>query len=174
MRAAALAVAVALACAHCAGSRKEPAFLKKQTETVSVARARPSDTLGGYRAFEFVFTMEGAAKSMRVTMSGASIADPLTGNRKPLKVFFVIEKAISVKQFKQRARDAVFSEIARNYDTSWGCKKTVTVSPPPSDPMRGLGAGALFRVRFTSFSPEADEFTVTVESDPGVVFTGMR
>lgn len=162
-----LAAAVATGCVT-AGSRREYQISAKKSFSSAEIR-HAGDPIDRYPAFAQHFRLEKEIEAMTVGISAEYVAD-ITGAKKTKKTYFIVEKRIDMSRFASITRKDLYAEIGRNFDAEWNREKELTLISDTSDFFKKLDAEAIYRIRFTTFSPDPVDFTITIEADCGITF----
>jgi hypothetical protein len=86
-----------------------------------------------------------------------------TGKTAPVKTFFIVEKIIDISRFNKKG-GVMYSEIGRNFDSSWSEAGEIMLCSSKTDPIKILSKAA-YRIRFTALTAENFTFEVTVKSN---------
>lgn len=146
-------------------------YKKSKVITIPSGEALQSqEKIDKYDTFMIYFKMEREVKSVRVGIISEYIAD-ISGTKKALASYFIVEKAIDVNQFKNIKARYVYPEIGRNFDaTDWTREKEITLVSEHGNPFKALESNSVYRIRFTAFSSENIDFTLKIEADCDVAF----
>ena len=146
-------------------------YEKSSGITIPFGRALQSqEKIDKYDTFMIYFKLERNVDSIRVGISADYIAD-ITGSKKDLAAYFIVEKAMDVNQFKNIKARYVFPEIGRNFDaTDWTREKEIIIVSEHGNPFKDLASTSAYRIRFTAFSSENIDYTIKIEANCSVTF----
>jgi hypothetical protein len=146
-------------------------YKKDNVITLPSGKALQSqEKIDKYETFMIYFKLEHDVKSIRVGIISEYIAD-ISGVKKVLASYFIVEKAIDVNQFKNIKARYVYPEIGRNFDaTDWTREKDITIVSEYGNPFKSLESNSIYRIRFTAFSSDNIDFTIKIEADCNAVF----
>ena len=130
-------------CATTAAAEKKPrTFKQSSVKTLSIIEAAKSaDPIDRYAASMIFFKLDKNAEALSISISAEYIADVM-GTKKTKKTYFIVEKVVDMSSLKNR-KDKYF---------------------------KNLDGSSLYRIRFTTFSTENVDFTITINADCGVTY----
>lgn len=162
-----LAAAVASGCATTGNQHK---YRNRAENTFSSGDAkRAADPIDRYAAFVQHFRLEKDAEAITIGITAEYVAD-ITGTKKTKKTYFIVEKLIDMSRFTDRAGKQLYAEAGRNFDADWNREKELTLTSSKSEFFKKLDAASTYRIRFTTFSPDPVDFTITIDADCGTTF----
>lgn len=83
-------------------------------------------------------------------------------------IFFIIEKALDLRKFKNIDNIEFFSELDRNYNSNWELKSEIEICSSGTDPIKKLDPGK-YRIRFSSLDNIDFDFEVSIQTDSAPV-----
>ncbi len=162
-----LAAAVTVGCAT-AHTRRE--YKNKSEKSYPSGEAMSADDpIDRYAAFAQHFKLEKDAETITVGITAEYVAD-ITGAKKTKKTYFIVEKLIDMSRFANSPRKQMYAEIGRNYDADWNREKELTLTSSKSDHFRKLDAASTYRIRYTTFSGDPVDFTITIQADCAITY----
>ncbi len=158
------------ASASTTADKKSRTFKQGSAKTLSsIEAAKSADPIDRYPASMIFFKLDKNAEALSINISAEFIAD-VTGRKKTKKTYFIVEKVIDMSSLKNRKDKYFYAEIGRNYDPDWNRQKEITLVSSKSEPFKNLDGNSLYRIRFTTFSTENVDFTITINADCGVTY----
>ena len=163
-------VLISLCLSGCS-SRAVRSYKKSNEITIPFGKALQSqEKIDKYDTFMIYFKLERNVNSVRVGVNAEYIAD-ITGAKKALASYFIVEKAMDVNQFKNIKARYVYPEIGRNFDaTDWTREKEITLVSEHGNPFKDLESNSAYRIRFTAFSSENIDYSIKIEANCSVTF----
>ena len=153
-----------------AADKKARTYKHSSVKTLSSIEAtRSADPIDRYAASMIFFKLDKASEALSISISAEYTAD-VTGTRKTRKTYFVVEKIIDMSGLNNRKDKYFYAEIGRNFDPDWNRQKELTLVSSVSEPFKNLDGNSLYRLRYTTFSTESVDFTITINADCGVTF----
>lgn len=128
------------------------------------------DLIDREKTAEIFFRLEKPVDRIHVAVKAVEKMDDFNDELAPCKTFFIVEKAIDVTRFQSSGTARVYTELARNYTTSWEREQEIDVLSIPDDPILTLEEKSLYRIRFTVFTAGSCTFDVSISSDCQVIF----
>jgi hypothetical protein len=153
----------------CAGGTKKPSFRYQGVKAIPVGAATRGEAIDGYEAYVVQFRLEKAVEAMTVGISAEYVAD-ITGKKKYKKAYFIVEKIVDLPGAGGTQARRISVEMGRNFDADWNREKDITIRSLKTVPFRTLDAESLYRIRFTAFSRDPFDYTITVDADAPVTF----
>lgn len=166
---AAILAFMALLIQGCAGGMKRPSYRHHGVRNIPVGTTVRGDAIDGYDAYVVHFRLEKAVESMTVGISAEYVAD-ITGKKKYKKAYFIVEKIVELGAAGGKQARRINVEIGRNFDADWNREKDVIIRSLKTEPFRILDADSLYRIRYTPFSRDPFDYTITVDADSPVTF----
>ncbi len=160
---------VTLVIQGCAGGMKRPSYRHQGVKNIPVGTAVRGEAIDGYEAHVVHFRLEKAVEAMTVGISAEYVAD-ITGKKKYKKAYFIVEKIVELGAAGGKQARRINVEIGRNFDADWNREKDVTIRSLKTEPFRTLDADSLYRIRYTPFSRDPFDYTITVDADSPVTF----
>ena len=145
-------------------------FKKNNIVAIPVDKARRTrEEIDRYATYAVYFKLEKAVDSIRIRISAEYVAD-IIGTRKTRETYFIVEKIIDARKFKNTDVRYFYSEMGRNFDAEWNAAKGLVLVSEKGSPFKALDGNSIYRIRFTPFSSENFVFAVTIDADCGVTF----
>ncbi len=158
--------------ASCASAGKVKQY-KFSTELAGTTReyvlsGEPIDRGDTYRVF---FTLSQQEECIRISINAKEIYKDFRFVENHPRIYFIIERAVDIRKFRQKDRDFIFSELAANYTSNWEHLEYLLLCGAREGPLKILAPGT-YRLRFSSLGGEKFSYTIKIESDNApVVFS---
>ncbi len=120
--------------------------------------------------YEIYFTLEKSTDCIRVELSSSHVDNPFTGKKEPVKAFFIVEQIIDVSRFTGQKENYVYSEMGRNFDTSWNSTRELTLCSSKYDPILRFREKTFYRLRFSIFKSFKSDYSISVHADCKVFY----
>jgi hypothetical protein len=166
-----LAAAAALHC-FLVGCASTAVHVYEKRSTVSIARGKAvltRDEIDGYATHELYFRLDKPVDSIRIGITSVFVAD-IAGTKESRLTYFIVEKIIDVKKSGNTGVRRFYSEVGRNFDLEWNAKKEIIIASEEGSPFKALEGDSVYRIRYTTFSPEDFVYTITIDADCGITF----
>ena len=156
-------------CAQCASPTKAPEFRLENKYAGRTGAAIVSAQKGDFTvSYEIYLSLAQPEKCLDIGISARRSGGEHSYVKETLKVFFIVERAVNVSQFRLRNNPFIFTEIGRNFDLNWESVKSIWVCTSKTDPLKKLDAG-VYRLRFSMLSAAEFDFEIRVLSNEGPV-----
>jgi hypothetical protein len=165
------ALLAAVLAAGCATGQKERKYKNRTIKKYSSAEAKRTDELiDRYATYVCFFKLDKDADAVSIGITADYVAD-ITGAKKIKKTYFIVDKLIDMSRFTNKKMRQLYAEIGRNFDADWNREKELTLVSSRTEFFKKLDGTSAYRIRFTTFSMEPCDFTITISTDCGVTFT---
>jgi hypothetical protein len=160
-------------CGLACSSMQNRSFGDEQVFTGMVsARMLSSDDIDRHRAYELFFKTGRAVECIKIALTAKVQGQGIAAKQKSLRLFFIVDRIISMAPYGKAESRYTSSELARNYTRSWEHEREIILCSRKNEPLARIEPGALYRIRFTAFLSEPFEYSLTMKTDAAVtVFT---
>ncbi len=168
----ALAGLPALFSSGCAatGQKKERKYRQSSVKIFSgVEAAKSAEPIDRHPASMIYFKLDTSVTALSISITAEYTSD-IMGTKKIRKTYFVVEKAVDISHIRMAKNRIHYAELGRNFDADWNREKEITLVSDRTAPFRELDGSSVYRIRFTTFSPENVDYTVRINADCPVTF----
>ncbi len=128
-----------------------------------------SDSIDKSKTYKLYFILNEKEECIKINMV-STIYDEISGLEKLSKIFFIVEKAVDISQFKKSKNEKIiFSELGRNFDYSWNREREIIICSSDVDPIKKLSKN-IYRVRFTIFRNKRFNYEINIFSNNKIKF----
>jgi hypothetical protein len=149
----------------------------KKSSTISIPRDKARitrDEIDRYKTHAVYFKLDKAVDSIKIGITAVFVSD-IAGTKESRITYFIVDKIIDVKKFRNAGVRRIYSEIGRNFNLDWNAKKEIVIASENGSPFKALDGTSVYRIRYTTFSRENFVYTITIDADCGVTFMdGIR
>ncbi len=153
-----------------AGQIKERKYKQSSVKTFSsIEAAKSAEPIDRHAASMIYFKLDKSVDALSVAITAEYISD-IMGTKKIRKTYFIVEKAVDMSHLKPAKNRIHYAELGKNFDADWNREKEITLVSNKTVPFRELDGNSVYRIRFTTFSPENVDYTVRINADCSVTF----
>jgi hypothetical protein len=128
-----------------------------------------NDTIDRYATMVAYFRLGNPVDEISVSITAEYVAD-ITGAKKIKKTYFIVEKIVNMSKYKYRDMKYLYAEIGRNFDADWNREKDLVLLSDKTVPFKALDEKSIYRIRYTTFSTEETDYTITIGANCEVTF----
>jgi hypothetical protein len=134
---------------------------KKSFEGTSSTESK--DKINNGRTYEFLFTIKNNEDCIKISII-SEIFDKVQNRKMHPRTYFIVEKMVDISKFHSE-ENTMYSEIGRNFDSSWNVDNEIKICSIETDPIKKLKKGDKLRIRFTDFEDSAFLYNINIFSE---------
>lgn len=150
----------------CSSQKKDYVYKFQSSKKITAPELKESKhKIDAGKTYEIFFTIEKDVQCLRAAVTSATLQDRFTHKSKPIKTFFIIERMIDISGYSGSKEGFEYTEIDRNFDSSWDRKQNITICSSDTDPLKKINSTSVYRIRFCNYLSDESNFNIRINAD---------